>query len=110
VFNVKNVFLLTLMSILFSGLANANENLRDPTRPLGHSGNTHASVEQPLRLQSVLVSESRKIAVINGQQVRERDLIKNSGNTQVLSIDSGGVVVQKGTKRWRLELNSVVRN
>lgn len=96
-----------LVALAPLGMVSA-ESLRDPTRPLGHTNvSSPAAAQQTLRLQSVLISDTRKIAFINGQQVREQDVIKNSGNVQVVRIEAGGVIVQQGGKRWRLELNNV---
>lgn len=99
--------LVLILIAVTSGAVNANEMLRDPTRPLGYSG-TAGTLSEPLRLQSVLISETRKLAVINGQQVREQDLINNSAGTRVVRIDAEGVVLQRGDQRWRLELNALV--
>lgn len=84
-----------------------SESLRDPTQPLGHSGGAVIATQKPLRLQSVLVSGSRKLAYINGQQVREQDLLKSSNGIKVIRIDSEGVTLQQGERRWRLTLNKV---
>lgn len=84
-----------------------NESLRDPTQPLGHSANARVAAQKPLRLQSVFVSGSRKLAYINGQQVREQDLLSNSNGIKVIRIEAEGVTLQQGEKRWRLKLNKV---
>lgn len=99
-----------LAAILISVAVNCGaEELRDPTRPLGHVASGFTANENPVRLQSVLISETRKVAYINGQQVHEQDTIKGS-DIKVIRIESGGVVLQQNTKRWRLDLDkSVIR-
>jgi hypothetical protein len=83
------------------------ETLRDPTRPLGHSGVGVAQDDAPLRLQSILVSDSRKVAYINGQQLREQNVIAGSAGIKVIRIEAGSVTLQQGEKRWKLNLNNV---
>jgi MSHA biogenesis protein MshK len=79
------------------------ESLRDPTQPLGY----RAAASQPVRLNlnSILISEERKLAIINGQQLRENDTIPGSGGTVLRRIEAGSVVVQQGDKSWRLRLS-----
>ncbi len=99
--------LVLLLIVVTSGIVSANEILRDPTRPLGFAGTGYAATERPLRLQSLLISETRKLAFINGQPVREQDVINNSAGTRVVRIDAEGVILQRGDQRWRLKLNAV---
>lgn len=101
---------LFLLMMLTAGTGHA-ETLRDPTLPLGHTAvSGHITGERSLRLQSVLVSNSRRLAFINGQSLREQDIIKDSGATRVVQIDAKGVVLQRGAERWRLNLdNHVIR-
>lgn len=106
-FNVNAKILLTAMLLGLTSFCVASEELRDPTRPLGHIAANYAAKENTLRLQSVLISDTRKVAYINGQQLREQDTI-GSSNIKVIRIEANGVVVQQGEKRWRLELNKVV--
>ena len=106
-FNVSAKFLLTAMLLSVTAICVANEDLRDPTRPLGHVASNYTAKENTLRLQSVLISDTRKVAYINGQQLREQDTI-GSSNIKVIRIEANGVVLQQGEKRWRLELNKVV--
>lgn len=80
--------------------------LRDPTRPLGHHYSTSKAVAQKLQLHSILISSERKLAIINGQQLRENDVIKDSAGIRVKRIEANGVVLQQGEKTWRLSLNA----
>lgn len=89
-----------------AGLA-SGETLRDPTQPLGHMQVSHSTGQKPLRLQSVLVGGERKLAYINGQQVREQDVLIGSNGIRVVRIEAGSVTLQQGERRWQLELNKV---
>ncbi len=83
----------------------------DPTRPLGYE---HASGEgisvagQPLiNLSSILLGTERKIAIINGQQLHENQIIKGVG-AKVTKIESDAVTLRQGNKVWRVLLNKTV--
>lgn len=84
------------------------ETLRDPTLPLGHVNQTYSTQEKPLQLQSVLVSDTRKVAYINGQQLREQDVIMGRSDIKVIRIETSGVTLQQGSKRWQLHLDKVM--
>lgn len=63
----------------------------DPTRPPGY-GERHAK-KISFQLDSVLVSETRKVAIVNGQSVVEGDRI---GDAKVISISKQKVRLNKG--------------
>ena len=67
----------------------------DPTRPPAAPAITHsAGASEPaprLRLESTLVSSFRRIAIINGERVREGQLIAGA---RVESIDMNEVVLR----------------
>lgn len=98
--------LIPLLALAFSSaLVTAADNdvesedtvLRDPTRPLGFVANTGAEGDKSWHLNSVLISNSRKVAVINGQSVKERGWINGA---QVTQIQSGKVtLLVDGEKR-----------
>lgn len=102
----------TLSLLLFSlGLLSINAwpaavSLRDPTRPLGHYS-VSKTATQKLQLNSILISSERKLAIINGQQLRENDVIKDSAGIRVKRIQANEVVLQQGEKTWRLSLNAM---
>ena len=80
----------------------------DPTKPLGFvgSGQVVAAAEQEtLQLTSILISAERKIAIINGQVLKESQVVKGFGAT-VKKIDANGVTLQQNGKVWRVALNS----
>lgn len=88
---------------LVAGLASCAlaEALRDPTRPLDYNPGTQ-SVD--LELNSILIGSDRRFAVINGQQLRENEVIANSGGVRVRRIQARSVALEQGGKRWTLSL------
>lgn len=80
----------------------------DPTQPPGasHGGVEPASgsPEGP-RLQSVLIAPNRKVAVISGQTVPLGGIY---GESRVIRITEGEVVLQSGQERTTLKLLSDV--
>ena len=76
------------------------DSLVDPTRPLGYS-----TISQPLQteliLNSVFISETSKIATINGQRVIENQIIQGA---EVVSIQPGRVLLKRasGTSELRV--------
>jgi len=80
---------------------------RDPTRPLGYSvvgkGSGKANAVE-LRLSSVLISAQRKLAIINGQSLREGQTIPGSNGITLASIKPWGVVLQQAGRTWELRL------
>ena len=98
---------LFLVSLLVVQVASAQTPLRDPTRPLVSQLN--GSVDT-LALHSVLMSDSRKIAVINGFTVREGEAVPSAERWVVQQIEPGAVVISDGQQRRRLELSSRINN
>jgi hypothetical protein len=88
-------------------VAQVQANTSDPTRPLtGYAGGNHetTSGQNSIRLHSILVSDHRKIVIINGQQLQENEMIKGVG-AKVKKIDIDSVTLQQGNKIWRVLLN-----
>lgn len=84
------------LCILFGSLVQADTGiLRDPTLPIGKSVaiNSDKSAVVVLRLNSILISQQRRLAVINGQSLRQGDEIKGTG-FRVIAIDAHSVRVQ----------------
>ena len=79
------------------------DGLNDPTRPL--EGRGSAAVARPqqaeVRLQSILVSEARRVVVINGQVMAEGD---KAGNVEVIAIAEDQVRVKVRGKATTLRL------
>lgn len=90
--------LFVLFGLFLAGNAAA---LRDPTRPTdpalyfsgGHSGGW--------TLQSILVSNNRRIAIINGKRVQEGDHV---GSARVTRIRNSQVVIKTGDRTLKLRL------
>ncbi len=102
-FNPIARLLLGLSFLLPQALMAAND-LRDPTRPLSYA-QSKTVTESALVLHSVLISDSRKVAVINGQRLQEGEAIKHSEGVHVLRIFPHSVELKQAGKRWRLRLN-----
>ena len=104
----KKIILLALFTTVF---AQAQESVTDPTKPLGFSGaagTSPISAQNGIQLTSILISEDRKIAIINGQALRENQVLKNVGAT-VKKIDADAVTLQQNGKVWRVALNTAIR-
>lgn len=105
------MYKLLALSLVLSGLvasqASLAEALLDPTRPLGYVA-AKKSTAKSLRLNSVLISDVRKVAVINGRRVKEQETIKGTDGVMVAKILPHEVVVKQGNKTWRLNLGNKV--
>ena len=80
---------------------------RDPTRPLGYqvvAGKANSVKDADLRLSSVLISAQRKLAIINGQSLREGQTIPGTQGVVLVGIYPRGVTVAQGERRWDLKL------
>jgi hypothetical protein len=109
--------LLVLLCASFSAFAQFDEALPDPTVPLDYiafdsagtnSAESQFALGQGLRglftsyqLDSVLIRAGDRIAVINGERVREGDRI---GNATVATIESGRVMLNVDGELEALEL------
>ncbi|WP_036187041.1 general secretion pathway protein GspB [Marinimicrobium agarilyticum] len=98
-----------MRSLLFALLAGlsmttlGSELQNDPTRPLDYRV-SRATVE--LSLNAILRGGERRLAVINGQRLREGETIANSGGIRVVRINDDAVVVGQSGRQWRLKLNN----
>lgn len=81
--------------------------VRDPTAPLGHI-NKSTTQGSRLTLDAVLVGEGRKLAVINGNTLREGQLVPGSNDIKVQRISAQAVMLQQGSKTWALTLSPSV--
>lgn len=101
-FNARIVGLCALLGLGLTPALYAQDALRDPTRPLNYSVGKQHSIS--LELNSILIGGDRRLAVINGQQLRENELVANSGGVRVKSIQARQVVLEQDGKRWKLTL------
>lgn len=77
------------------------EELSDPTRPLGYRQSQGS--KPPVELNSILIGEGRRIAVINGQRATEGQQI---GDVFVLRILPNRVIVRRDGQQIELKLHS----
>ena len=83
------------------------EELTDPTRPPANifqaaSGRSSgAGTAQPSGLRSIIISETRRAAIIDGKTV---ELGGRFGNARLVEVNAGSVVLQRGKNRQVLTL------
>jgi MSHA biogenesis protein MshK len=98
-----------LCAALFSSQVVAEPNtsdVRDPTMPLGHiTASASGKAVQQFTLNSILISPQRKLAIINGNTLREGQLIPGSANVKVQRISAQGVVLQHADEIQVLRLS-----
>jgi MSHA biogenesis protein MshK len=104
------VYKITYLSALFLYcLASfAQAQVTDPTKPLNFSGAVGvegAAVQDTIRLTSILISSDRKVAIINGQVLQEKQTLKGVG-AQLKTIEADAVTLQQNGKVWRVPLNN----
>ena len=82
----------------------------DPTRPptqaeisAWQSGRTVEDTGADWQLQTVLISEARRVAVINGQRYRTDDRI---GSARIIAIDPGRVTLERDGEQFSLTIAS----
>jgi MSHA biogenesis protein MshK len=79
---------------------------RDPTTPLGYTaGDLTDMPEQNFILDSVLIGSHRKLAIINGNSLREGQQIPGSGGIKVRRILPQKVILQQGGNIWSITLS-----
>lgn len=91
-----------LLALVVMGGSAAAEDLPDPTRPPANLAPQAAGVMPagPV-LQSVMISPTRRVANISGQQVRVGD---SFGDAKVVKITEGEVVLRSGDGLQTLKL------
>jgi len=106
---VYKIIAICLSAALLSSEVGAEANtsdVRDPTTPLGHVAvNTSGNAVQQFTLNSILISPQRKLAIINGNTLREGQLIPGSANVRVQRISAQGVVLLQAEKPRTLRLS-----
>ena len=80
-------------------------DLSDPTRPLRFRA--PSQVTQTLELNSILIAEGRRFAVVNGQQLAERERI---GRWRVVRIEPDRVVMSDNGQTRVLRLHTEIRH
>lgn len=100
---VRGALLLLALGVSSAGQAALAQPLADPTRP-PQTGDSSAEVVSIARsrLQSVLISPGRKLAVIDGQTVR---LGGRVGDATLVDISETQVVLQRHGESQTLKLH-----
>lgn len=100
----KNLTVMMLVAMMMAAPSlSAQPPERDPTRPLDYRA---AARTVDLTLNALMRGGERELAVINGQRLREKELIANSGGVRLLRIEADAVVVGLDGRQWRLTLNN----
>lgn len=103
-FKFMSVVFLFFASI--ASVAQEADPVRDPTTPLGNkmvAGKVMTNTTY--ELNSILISAQRKLAIINGQALREGQVIEGSSGVRVTRISAQRVSLQQAEKRWELILS-----
>jgi len=98
-FDGRVKILLVLTFVVNALFAEAAENMRDPTQPLGRMKLTrHAA---PLVLQAVFKGNHRNTVVINGKTLKEGDLVDGA---RIMKIEEKSVVYSRAGRTCSLAL------
>ncbi len=96
---------LVLLVLLLGSAAFAEEtvsesvSMTDPTRPLGY----RVAKKSTLNLSTILISNERKVAIINGYQLVKQDRVPGS-QAKIMAIGERSVTLDDGQKRWVLSI------
>ena len=102
----KLIMCATLLFLFNSASAN-NNKLSDPTKPINYwawynsTQNTSVKISTKLNLQSILISENRKTAVINSQTAVEGARIHGAN---IIAINKNNVVINHNGYKQTLHL------
>lgn len=96
----KSSALIALLTVILSYSVKA-QTLRDPTLPLNSIPN---SGERTLVLHSIIHGGERKLAVINGELLREGEPVGGYENTEVAEIRPDSVTVNRNGQSIQLTL------
>lgn len=103
----KFLQMLALLTCFIAITVQAQEPVADPTRPLNFVGvpGVAGNEQETIQLTSILIASDRKVAIINGQSLRENQTLKGVGAV-VKKIDADAVTLQQNGKVWRVALNN----
>ena len=91
-----------LLLALAPGPSQADEPLRDPTRPYSPSQDVHASSPRFV-VNAIIISPQRRVAIVNGRRVTVGDSL---GGATVIAIEKNQLVLELGGKRITAGLNT----
>jgi MSHA biogenesis protein MshK len=100
----KKVLFGGLVMLLVTSGASPLAALEDPTRPPDFIGNNAGSKQSQApvwQVSSILISEQRRVAVVNGQTVRQGDQV---GSARVISISPTAVTLRNGVEIFSVKL------
>jgi MSHA biogenesis protein MshK len=107
---MRTLTCLLLIALLTTALAVQ----ADPTRPpspaeirawqAGHAGETPRT---DWNLQSILISENRRVAIINGRRYQAGDEIRQA---RIIAIEPGEVVLERDGERFSLTIKTRTRS
>jgi MSHA biogenesis protein MshK len=93
---------LIALGLMFAASSPGAQTLSDPTRPPTASTAPDEGVAASSRLQSILISSRRSVAVIDGRAVRIGERV---GDAIVVAIAPSEVTLQRGAARETLKLH-----
>ncbi len=87
-----SILTLAVVLLVVPILANAQETLRDPTRPwsarsVAPVGSVTATGVTGFRVTAIFTSEKRRIAIVNGLRVSEGDRVNGATVVEILADD-----------------------
>ena len=87
-----SILTLAVLLLVAPILANAQETLRDPTRPWSARsvvpvGTVTATGVTGFRVTAIFTSEKRRIAIVNGRRVSEGDRVDGATVVEILADD-----------------------
>ncbi len=107
-------FVLIIMLLTASAAGHARDDVPDPTRPPTQAEidawfgtGTDAGARAPFQLQSILLASQRRIAIIDGQRLREGERIDNA---EVSLIEAGRVILQRDGETIELNIDTHLTN
>lgn len=92
---------LMLLVALTSGIARAEEPLRDPTRPYTAAERVRTAAPRFV-VNAIIVSPERRVAIVNGRRVAVGGSI---GGATVVAIERDQLILDLGGKRITAALN-----
>ncbi|PUA27052.1 MAG: hypothetical protein B0W54_19675 [Cellvibrio sp. 79] len=107
----KWLIVFSLSTMCAGLLAEPLSDVRDPTTPLEYRADRGGvTSETEWVLDSVLISAKRKLAIINGETLREGQTLPGSNSIIIQRILPQTVVLQQGEKTWVLKMSPSVRH
>ena len=98
-------FVLAMSGLLACSTAGGQHDgeLFDPTRPFQARGTRSQSVAPSFELTAILISGTRRVAIINGKPCRAGDTVDGA---ELLSIESGSVELRAGPRTVTVRLRT----